>query len=53
MNGSHAVAILTEWEEFRDYDYDKVFATMPKPACIFDGQWKCVPYYWVVLDYPT
>ena len=38
MEGSHAVAVLTEWEQFRDYDYNRVFATMPKPACIFDGE---------------
>jgi len=38
MNGCHAVAVLTEWSQFRDYDYNKVYATMPKPAYIFDGR---------------
>jgi UDPglucose 6-dehydrogenase len=38
MDGAHAVAVLTEWQEFRDYDFEKVYATMPKPAYVFDGR---------------
>eukprot|EP00730_Choanoeca_flexa_P013021 TRINITY_DN4887_c0_g1_i1.p1 TRINITY_DN4887_c0_g1~~TRINITY_DN4887_c0_g1_i1.p1 ORF type:complete len:464 (+),score=134.25 TRINITY_DN4887_c0_g1_i1:58-1449(+) len=38
MDGAHAVVILTEWDEFKDYDYSKVYASMPKPAWIFDGR---------------
>ncbi|MDO1502202.1 nucleotide sugar dehydrogenase [Winogradskyella maritima] len=36
--GSHAVAILTEWEEFRHYDWNKIYESMLKPAFVFDGR---------------
>ncbi|GAB4183121.1 MAG: nucleotide sugar dehydrogenase [Terrimicrobiaceae bacterium] len=36
--GAHAIAILTEWDEFRTLDYGSLYATMPKPAFIFDGR---------------
>jgi UDPglucose 6-dehydrogenase len=36
--GAHAIAILTEWKEFRDFDYEKLYASMEKPAFIFDGR---------------
>ena len=35
---SHAIAILTEWDEFTDYDWKKIFKNMNKPAFIFDGR---------------
>lgn len=38
MEHSHAVAILTEWDEFIGYDWQKVFDNMQKPAFIFDGR---------------
>ena len=34
---SHAIAILTEWDEFKTYDW-KIFSIMKKPAFIFDGR---------------
>ena len=37
-NGSHAIAILTEWEEFKELDYRQIFDSMEKPAFIFDGR---------------
>jgi UDPglucose 6-dehydrogenase len=36
--GAHAIAVLTEWSLYRSLDYDKIFATMQKPAFIFDGR---------------
>ncbi|HWA25478.1 MAG TPA: UDP-glucose 6-dehydrogenase [Lacunisphaera sp.] len=36
--GAHAVAIVTEWDEFRTLDYTRIFAGMPKPAFLFDGR---------------
>lgn len=36
--GAHAVAILTEWDEFKTLDYAKIYAGMPKPAFLFDGR---------------
>jgi UDPglucose 6-dehydrogenase len=35
---SHAVAILTEWDEFKDYDWQRIYDSMLKPAKIFDGR---------------
>ncbi len=32
------MAIVTEWDEFKKLDYEKVFAGMQKPAFIFDGR---------------
>ena len=36
--GCHAVAILTEWDIYRDLDFRKIFKTMIQPAFIFDGR---------------
>jgi UDPglucose 6-dehydrogenase len=36
--GSHAIAVLTEWDEFADYDWQKIYDTMHKPAFVFDGR---------------
>lgn len=38
MNDAHAIAILTEWEEFKKYDWEKVYQNMKKPAFVFDGR---------------
>lgn len=35
---SHAVAILTEWDEFKKYDWHKIYKNMLKPAFVFDGR---------------
>lgn len=36
--GAHGIAIVTEWDEFKTLDYARIFATMVKPACLFDGR---------------
>ena len=36
--GAHAIAILTEWQQFKGLDYEKIYASMSKPAFIFDGR---------------
>jgi UDPglucose 6-dehydrogenase len=36
--GAHALAIVTEWDEFKTLDYTKIFDAMVKPACLFDGR---------------
>jgi len=33
-----ALAIVTEWDEFKTLDYKKIYADMEKPASIFDGR---------------
>lgn len=35
---AHAVAVLTEWDEFVAYDWKKIYDGMQKPAFIFDGR---------------
>lgn len=35
---SHAVIILTEWDEFKTLDYEKIYKGMQKPAFLFDGR---------------
>lgn len=35
---SHAIAILTEWDEFKTYDWQKIYDNMQKPAFVFDGR---------------
>ncbi|HTQ31138.1 MAG TPA: UDP-glucose 6-dehydrogenase [Opitutaceae bacterium] len=36
--GAHALAIVTEWDEFKTLDYARIHAAMAKPAFIFDGR---------------
>jgi UDPglucose 6-dehydrogenase len=36
--GAHAIAIVTEWDEFKTLDYAAIYEGMPKPAFIFDGR---------------
>ena len=36
--GAHAIAILTEWDEFKNYDWQKIYQNMQKPAFVFDGR---------------
>jgi len=36
--GAHAIAVLTEWDEFKELDFNQIFASMPKPAFLFDGR---------------
>jgi len=38
MDDAHAVAILTEWDEFKTYDWQRVYEGMKKPAFLFDGR---------------
>jgi UDPglucose 6-dehydrogenase len=34
----HAIALLTEWEIYRNLNFKKIYDTMAKPASIFDGR---------------
>jgi UDPglucose 6-dehydrogenase len=36
--GAHALAVVTEWDEFKTLDYEKIFENMLKPAFVFDGR---------------
>nr|WP_315255240.1 UDP-glucose 6-dehydrogenase [uncultured Flavobacterium sp.] len=35
---AHAIAVLTEWDEFVHYDWKRIYDGMQKPAFIFDGR---------------
>lgn len=35
---AHAIAILTEWDEFKSYDWKTIYEQMLKPAFVFDGR---------------
>jgi UDPglucose 6-dehydrogenase len=37
-DAAHAVAALTEWDEFRTLDFQRMFDLMRKPAFAFDGR---------------
>jgi UDPglucose 6-dehydrogenase len=36
--GAHALAVATEWDEFKALDFRKIYRSMSKPAFIFDGR---------------
>ena len=35
---AHAVAVLTEWDEFKSINWQKIYDDMLKPAFVFDGR---------------
>nr|XP_022323181.1 UDP-glucose 6-dehydrogenase-like isoform X3 [Crassostrea virginica] len=37
-NGTHALVICTEWDQFTTLDYSRIYQKMLKPAFIFDGR---------------
>lgn len=38
VEDASAIIIATEWNEFKTYDYKKIYDDMKKPAIIFDGR---------------
>lgn len=38
LHQAHAVAVLTEWDEFKTYNWNSIFINMYKPAFVFDGR---------------
>lgn len=38
FDNAHAVAVMTEWDEFKTIDWAQVYKAMLKPAFIFDGR---------------
>ena len=38
VHEAHAVAVLTEWDEFVSYDWKAIYTNMYKPAFVFDGR---------------
>ena len=35
---AHAIAVLTEWDEFKEYVWQRIYDNMKKPAFVFDGR---------------
>lgn len=35
---AHAITVITEWDEFKTYDWKRIYDNMMKPAFIFDGR---------------
>ncbi|HET7361249.1 MAG TPA: nucleotide sugar dehydrogenase [Salinimicrobium sp.] len=35
---AHAIAVLTEWDEFKELDWQEIYKCMLKPAFLFDGR---------------
>ncbi len=35
---AHAILVLTEWDEFKTYDWKRIYKDMLKPAFLFDGR---------------
>ncbi len=38
VTGAHAIAVMTDWPEFKALDFRKIYNLMEKPAFIFDGR---------------
>ena len=38
ISNYNLIAIMTEWDEFKDYDWKSIYEKVKKPAFIFDGR---------------
>lgn len=38
VDNAHAITVLTEWDEFKAYDWSEIYTKVLKPANIFDGR---------------
>lgn len=38
LKEAHAIALLTEWDEFKTYNWDQIHDQVLKPAILFDGR---------------
>ena len=36
--GAHALALMTDWAEYKTLDYARIYERMSKPAFVFDGR---------------
>lgn len=37
-HGAHALALLTEWDEFKELDFSSIHESMQRPPILFDGR---------------
>ena len=41
VKGAHAIALITDWKEFAEYDYDRIFAEiMERDGCVSSNNIK-------------
>ena len=38
LKDAHAALVITEWDEFKTYDWQRIYDSMLKPAFLFDGR---------------
>ena len=38
ISNYNLIAIMTEWDEFKEYDWQYIYSKIKKPAFIFDGR---------------
>lgn len=38
VSQTHAIVICTEWDEFTELNYERIYKSMMKPAYVFDGR---------------
>ena len=38
VSGAHIIALTTQWGEYRDLDFERIYKKMIKPTYIFDGR---------------
>ena len=38
LEGAHVLALVTQWAEYRELDFDRIYNKMVKPAFVFDGR---------------
>jgi UDPglucose 6-dehydrogenase len=36
--GAHAIALMTEWEQYKSLEWERIYESMEKPAFVFDGR---------------
>ena len=37
-SGCDAIAVMTEWDDYKNLDYERIYRSMTKPAFVFDGR---------------
>ena len=38
VGGCDAIAVMTEWDQYAELDFERIYGSMTKPAFIFDGR---------------
>ena len=37
-SGAHAIALMTDWEIYKELDWCRIYDSMEKPSFVFDGR---------------